>query len=51
MPVVTVSVIVAEYTAIIAGIYQVVDIGQIIASYDAIVLPHFISDGPVAALA
>jgi len=46
-----VSVVVTEYAAIIAGIDEVVDIGQIIAGHDAITLPHFISDSAVAALA
>lgn len=51
MPVVAVSVVVTEYAAIIAGIDEVVDIGQVIAGHDAVTLPHFISDRAVAALA
>lgn len=51
MPMVAVFVVVAKYATVIAGIYEVVDIGQVIAGHNAITLPHFISDGAVTALA
>jgi hypothetical protein len=51
MPVMSMPVVVAEYPAIVPGVDEMVDVSQVVAGYDTVILPDFISDGAIAALA